>query len=1630
MMVKQEEPLNEISPNTPMTSKSYLLNDTLSKVHHSGQTRPLTSVLSGDASSNSIGILAMHNNIIRDFTKIASNNIDLAIEDITTVDHSLNSIYSLLKSHHMWGHINSTVKQHLMIIVKLINNNALGLASSEIIFLFNETNLFQAHSLKNILLADFSTWNDYYLSNLKILALQIILKRKLVDEYLPHILELFSHDKRYLLKDPNLKAHALTKIVLSFFSVTTSCKVLFGLKFLQYIKQFKLPFKKFISNITVECFSKNLLHKNYLEMGPNKIYLNSFYLSYSMLYDGLDKIMLLDILSYEETTEVQRAIKSKKEFNEYCNMSENRLLWSCISVDDLNVILENATNFLQNKGKHISATLKCLVCLWSTIRLEGLPKNKDILRQFDCTVIYINSNIKSINDESAAALLSELLGVLSEICIDYKEPKRLSNIISVLFNASVLFKSHSFLLKTANLEITNVLISNDSKTSHRTILKFEKFISSAQSAQKKIEIFSCLFNVYCMLRNDTLSFVFDFCQNAFIHCFTRLKITKFIEFSNSSEIMLSVLYGNSSIENIPSENWSQLSRMIFCSLRGIFDLDPLELNNTFDKLHLLNKYELLIRIVYLLNLDMSKHLTTNLSKITKLYINKWLQKSDEKAERISSFEMDFVKMLLCYLNFNNFDKLSIELSLCIKSKEKYYSSIVPYADNYLLEAYLSLYMIDDALMMKNQLQKTMNLSTAKIEQALLHASSLINVHLWDSDLTAFQIYFGKTLPAMKPELFDINNDHNLPMSLYIKVILLNIKIFNESAKLNIKAGNVISAVIDCRKAQNLALSLLKKKNKLSQGSRLALLKSLSFSFFQLIKIHIRIGSARDCEFYSKELSRIISDLEEPIIVYRCLHFLHRYYMITEQTCLQNITLGKANKAFDYLDAEADITSLTMFLYDNKEFVKLEQSLVLYFGDQLEKTFLPNLWKLHLGKDIDDSICLSEYMPKNVINRVHNMWQKVMSQLEEDPFFKGMFESTLGIPSSLPVIPSTMPNNILKTPSKHSTGLKLCDSPRSSSMTPRGKNIRQKFDRIAAISKLKQMKELLESLKLDTLDNHELSKISSLSSLTLTILSNITSIHNAESSLITNFSLTDLPRHMPLLFDKVLNNIDNKNYREFRVSSLIAPNNISTITESIRVSAAQKDLMESNLNINVITIDFCPITGNLLLSKLEPRRKRRTHLRLPLIRSNSRDLDEVHLSFPEATKKLLSIINESNQTTSVEVTNKIKTREERKSWWTTRYDLDKRMQQLLNNIENSWFNGVQGFFSPEVVDNSLFEKFKDKFYEILHQNLPSRKLYGNPAMFIKVEDWVIELFLKLNPQEIDFLSKMEDLIYFVLDILLFHGEENAYDEIDFSMLHVQLEEQIKKYRATMTTNSIFHTFLVVSSSCHLFPWECLSFLKDLSITRVPSYVCLNKLLSRFHYQLPLQVTIEDNISMILNPNGDLSRTESKFKGMFQKIIDAKPSSQLVMNEKPEEETLLKMLQNSNLFVYIGHGGGEQYVRSKEIKKCTKIAPSFLLGCSSAAMKYYGKLEPTGTIYTYLLGGCPMVLGNLWDVTDKDIDKFSEELFEKMGFRCNTDDLNGNSLSVSYAVSKSRDVCHLRYLNGAAPVIYGLPIKFVS
>ena len=84
---------------------------------------------------------------------------------------------------------------------------------------------------------------------------------------------------------------------------------------------------------------------------------------------------------------------------------------------------------------------------------------------------------------------------------------------------------------------------------------------------------------------------------------------------------------------------------------------------------------------------------------------------------------------------------------------------------------------------------------------------------------------------------------------------------------------------------------------------------------------------------------------------------------------------------------------------------------------------------------------------------------------------------------------------------------------------------------------------------------------------------------------------------------------------------------------------------------------------------------------------------------------------------------------------------------------------------------------------------------------------------------------------------------------------------------------------------------------------------------------------------------------------------------------------------------------------------------------------------------------MAVGNLWDVTDRDIDRFAMTLLEKWlsgdggegGMQkadagpkdSDTACVSDRLLCVSRSVANSRSVCRLPHLIGAAPVCYGVP-----
>jgi separase len=64
----------------------------------------------------------------------------------------------------------------------------------------------------------------------------------------------------------------------------------------------------------------------------------------------------------------------------------------------------------------------------------------------------------------------------------------------------------------------------------------------------------------------------------------------------------------------------------------------------------------------------------------------------------------------------------------------------------------------------------------------------------------------------------------------------------------------------------------------------------------------------------------------------------------------------------------------------------------------------------------------------------------------------------------------------------------------------------------------------------------------------------------------------------------------------------------------------------------------------------------------------------------------------------------------------------------------------------------------------------------------------------------------------------------------------------------------------------------------------------------------------------------------------------------------------------------------------------------------------------------------VLANLWDITDKDIDRLSVALFEDWGLGSSNVSTN---VSLCNSLTRARDACRMKFLVGSAPVIYGIP-----
>lgn len=1091
-----------------------------------------------------------------------------------------------------------------------------------------------------------------------------------------------------------------------------------------------------------------------------------------------------------------------------------------------------------------------------------------------------------------------------------------------------------------------------------------------------------------------------------------------------------------------------------------------------------------------------------LTNSLKLF-EEWLERSDPGEMCVIDYEIEILRTLVNFLQYNS---LTGRIICLIQTYKRHRSTISSLPKDYQSNLLLELELCDACIKLGLSLDASSHLTSSGtlLKQLSKYSSSndclhyVSNQDIMNWKLLQFEycLLIGNKTHAKekftailkfldsKSEFNLKNQGPNVTLEMKFDNLFIIARFQFLTCKLNVQLSNFYDALDNVKLSIKVLYSIIKKLGnnirKIAYNEMKWKTASLLFECYKtIIDIFRRLGISRDLLYYLLEFKKL--DLASIIPFVNCSNsfYLSNYYVILDNLedaflslsqgnnisgliLMDNRNIRYARLSSNVLFSAAksrfsverkgnnnqvliDIESYkqefsTLLNFSWKELASIPMSSLISMSsmidsksERIQLQYLLSLYELESTIDFGDLNHLETDQYSRLLSTIVSAKKQnfnASKQLLSIPCFSLMDESSIALPCIIKQ-EHTFQRSIEKNYCNISTSVDI-------------------------VNNLIQAKEILinclPSKRLTQLSNYELNDLNKVFFRCLSLLSSVAifksnfSLEGGQNSVLSYlYYLQDLPKYLPFLNDRCVNHetvTSQSNTNELlpsEVSDEFINKEIDLVTSDFFKDLA--DYLPSSWII--ITLDICPYTGDLLLSKsLKDSYNTPFFLRIPLSKRGTED-GSPGLSFIEMTNSLKSIIKQSDISTRPETTSKIKSKEDRKNWWKLRFSLDLELKNLLDHVENDWLGGFKGIFDDPFVHKPFLSTFRFDFGCLLNEILPSRMLKIAEDTFMDFDDNVLELFLSMSGMFSESTSEisgsefrhknyklLNDLIYFILDSLMYHGEQNAYDEIDIEKFHSLLDKllmtyaQKKRRLLPQEHHRETHIIFVPSAECSSFPWESLNCLKGKSISRVPSIgILVDMLKTRYK---SFNINKSDNLYYLINPGGDLTRTQTKFKPLF---ID-KENWEGLIGVQPDGEEILHKLTGKDLFIYLGHGGCEQFIRTSSLFKAAcnndnhSLPPSLLIGCSSGALNYNGLLEPNGNIYNWLTCGSPMVVVNLWDVTDKDIDMFSLSVFERWGLLENVE--SSNNVNICQAVGDSRQQCTLKYLNGSAPVVYGLPM----
>ncbi|KAI9168412.1 separin protein [Blastocladiella emersonii ATCC 22665] len=417
------------------------------------------------------------------------------------------------------------------------------------------------------------------------------------------------------------------------------------------------------------------------------------------------------------------------------------------------------------------------------------------------------------------------------------------------------------------------------------------------------------------------------------------------------------------------------------------------------------------------------------------------------------------------------------------------------------------------------------------------------------------------------------------------------------------------------------------------------------------------------------------------------------------------------------------------------------------------------------------------------------------------------------------------------------------------------------------------------------------------------------------------------------------------------------------------------------------------------------------------------------------------------------------------WWSELRAIDRELFHVIETIDQKWlgcFRGMLGGAGAQVPRDAVRDFARD-----LGAFVESARLSGNDANapftlpLLVVETWLSLVLVPAAPNpraptssasNASPLTKadLKDMACFILDECARQGfgvatvDREVAGDVEFdalvAFLQVELDTLRRRYQVPQPSPpaSNDHTILILDAHLHAFPWETTAALRGQSVSRVFSLEMLHGMLATAANHGGA-LADRGSVYYVLDPSQSFLTTQA----MFEPILRSWPNWHGTISVRPlslSPSEFAASLAAHDLFLYFGHGGGEslcpltklvdQLLARDALVGDRGRAPlvAFLTGCSSGKLEASGTFEPNGTPLRYLLamlgsrGGC--VVGTLWDVIDREIDRFTIAALRRWGLFPSA--LSGEQVSLPVAVAKSRNDCQLLFLTGAAPVVYGLPV----